>query len=209
MKRTLIIVLCAIFALFTLGGCSTLRERFGNKDDAYKKSVEGQSLEVPPGLDSPNRSGSLVIPEPSASVANVQTDASVPVAKFEPSSAPPIEAMDLAGGGMQVADGLDHTWTRVGLALERSGVATIVSRDAVKRTYDISTTGTKSSSPSFLKKVATLGMARDKNIKTPVGLRVRVSGSDGASTVTVEGATTESGTNAARQILQMLRQRMS
>ncbi len=211
MKRTISIVLCAVFALSTLGACSSLRERFSSsgKSDAYQKSVQGQPLEVPPGLDSPNRTGALTIPEPSAAVANIKADASVPAARIEPSKAPPTEAMSLSGDGMQVADTLDHTWARIGLALERSGVATIQSRDAAQRTYEISATGAKSRSPSLLKKVVTLGMAGDKNVKTVVGLRVRVSGSDGASKVTVEGATTESGTNAARQVLQTLRQRLS
>lgn len=202
-------VLCAVFALSALSACGTLRERFGSKSDEYKNSEQAPALEVPPGLDAPNRTGSLTIPEPSASVANLKTDGSVPAAEFKPSSAPPTQAMNLAGGGLQLADSLDHTWARVGLALERSDVATIQSRDAAQRTYDISTTGEKTRSPGFLKKVVTLGMARDKNVKTAVTLRIRVGGSDGASTVTVEGATTESGSSAAQRVLQTLRQRMT
>ncbi|HET9033437.1 MAG TPA: hypothetical protein VFN25_11090 [Dokdonella sp.] len=209
MKRTLLIVPCALFALSALSGCTMMREHFGSKSDAYKKSAQGKPLEVPPGLDSPNRSGSLTIPEPSASVASEVTDGRAPAVDFQPSIAPPLEAANLAGDGMQVADGPDHTWTRVGLALERSGIATIVSRDAAQRTYEITATGTKSTSPSFLKKVVTLGMANDKRVKTPVGLRVRVTGVEGASKVTVEGATTAAGANAAREVLQTLRQRMS
>ncbi len=209
MKRTLSIGLCAVFALFVLSACGTLRERFGSKSDAYTKSEQAPALEVPPGLDAPNRSGSLTIPEPSAKVANLKTDGSVPTTAFTPSSAPPIETMNLAGGALQLADSLDHTWTRVGIALERSGVATIQSRDAVQRTYEISTTGVKTRSPGFLKKVVTLGMAGDKSVRTPVGLRIRISGTDGASKVTVEGATTESGSNAAQRVLQTLRQRMT
>ncbi len=209
MKRTLSILLCVFAVLSLLGGCSSLRTRFGSKTDAYKKSVETRPLEVPPGLDAPNHTGSLVIPEPNASVANVSTDGSVPVAVIEPSSAPPLDAQNLGGEGLTVTDTLANTWARVGLALERSGIATIQSRDAGARTYDISAKGKKTRSPGFLKKVATLGMARDKHVSTPVGLRVRVSGSDGASKVTVEGATTESGSDAATQVMQTLRQRMS
>lgn len=192
-----------------LGGCSSLRARFGNKTDAYKKSVQTHPLEVPPGLDAPNHTGSLVIPQPNASVANATTDGSVPAVMLEPTSAPPLDAQNLGGEGLSVSDTLASTWSRVGLALERSGFATIQSRDAQARTYDISAKGKKTRSPSFLKRVATLGMARDKSISTPVGLRVRVSGSDGACKVTVEGATTESGSNAAAQVLQSLRERMS
>ncbi|MEO7935207.1 MAG: hypothetical protein ABIR27_03025 [Dokdonella sp.] len=209
MKRTLSILLCVFAVLSLLGGCSSLRERFGKKTDAYKKSVETRPLEVPPGLDAPNHTGALVIPEPNAAVANVTTDGRVPAVVVDPSSAPPLDAQNLGGDGLTVSDSLANTWSRVGLALERSGVATIQSRDAQARTYDISAKGKKTRSPGFLKKVATLGMARDKSVSTPVGLRVRVSGSDGACKVTVEGATTESGTNAAAQVLQSLRERMS
>ena len=209
MKRTLSNLLCVFAVLSLLAGCSSLRARFGNKTDAYKKSVEARPLEVPPGLDAPNHTGSLVIPEPSASVANVATEGNAPVAMIEPSSAPPLDAQNLGGDGFVVTDTLASTWARVGLALERSGVATIRSRDVDARTYDISAKGTKTRSPGFLKKVATLGMARDKHVSTPVGLRVRISGSDGASKVTIEGATTESGSDAAGQVLQTLRQRMT
>ena len=96
-----------------------------------------------------------------------------------------------------------------GLALERSGVATIQSRDEATRSYDIRTTGVTTQSPGWLKRAVTLGMAGDKKVTTPVNLRVRVSGTDGASSVLVEGASTASDMNAARQVLETLRQRMN
>ncbi|MBL0164267.1 MAG: hypothetical protein IPP82_11700 [Xanthomonadales bacterium] len=209
MKRILPIAVCALVLLPLLGGCGMLRAKFGNKGDAYKNSTQSRPLEVPPDLDSPNRSGALVIPEPSASASTATIDSSAPVAVFAPSSAPPLDTQNLAGDGLQIADSLANTWNRVGLALERSGVATIQSRDETARTYDISAVGKKTRSPGFLKKVVTLGMARDKSVSSPVGLRVRVSGSDGASKVSVEGAAGEAGANAARQVLESLRQRMS
>ena len=209
MKRILSIAVCAVVLLPLLGGCGMLRAKFGNKNDAYKSSTQTRPLEVPPDLDSPNRSGALVIPEQSASTGTAVGDISVPAANMAPSSAPPIDAQNLAGNGFQVADSLANTWRRTGLALERSGVATISSRDEAGRTYEISTMGKKTRSPGFLKKVATLGMARDKSVSSKVGLRVRISGSDGASKVTVEGAIGEAGADAARQVLETLRQRMS
>ena len=208
-KRNLTIVLCA-FALFSmLSGCNTMRNKFGRKDDAYKSSVQTAPLQVPADLDAPNRSGTLAIPEPSTPKATAATDSSVPAIDIKPSSAPPADAHNLSGDGFQVADSLTHTWTRVGLAIERSGVASIQSRDESARTYEISTTGKKTSSPGFWKKVVTLGMAGDKKVSTPVGLRVRVSGVDGASKVTVEGAGSEAGQQAAQEVLEVLRQRMS
>ncbi|MFZ1837209.1 MAG: hypothetical protein WAU20_00580, partial [Dokdonella sp.] len=83
------------------------------------------------------------------------------------------------------------------------------SRDEATRTYEINTVGKKTRSPGFFKKVFTLGMARDKSIKSAVALRVRVGGSDGASTVAVEGAAGEAGADAAAQVLDVLRQRMN
>jgi uncharacterized lipoprotein len=208
-KRTFSIVLCAFALLSSLSACSTLRERFGSKSDAYKGSSQTRPLEVPPDLDSPNHTGSLSIPEPSATGTSLVSDTGVPAAMIEPSKVPPLDAQNLGGDGVQVADTLTNTWKRVGLALERSGAATITARDETARTYEISAKGKKVQSPGLLKRVVTLGMAGKKSISTPVGLRVRVSGNDGACKVTVEGATTEAGSDAARQVLETLRQRMS
>jgi uncharacterized lipoprotein len=157
-----------------------------------------------------NRSGALVIPDVgTAASTSTVSDSAVPDALIVPASAPPVDAQNLAGNGIQVADSLASTWRRVGLAIERSGVATIQSRDEAARTYEISTVGKKTRSPGFFKKVFTLGMARDKSIKSAVALRVRVGGSDGESTVAVEGAAGEAGADAAAQVLDVLRQRMN
>ena len=138
MKRILPIAVCAIFLLPLLGGCGMIRAKFGNKSDAYKNSTQTRPLEVPPDLDSPNRTGALVIPGPSASTGTAVSVSAAPAAIIVPSSAPPLEAQSLAGEGFQVADSLANTWRRTGLALERSGVATIQSRDEAARTYEIS-----------------------------------------------------------------------
>lgn len=209
MKRSLPIAVCAIVLLPLLGGCGALRAKFGNKSDAYKHSVQTHPLEVPPDLDTPNRTGTLVIPEPSASAATANFDASAPAADITPSNAPPVDAQNLAGDGLLIADTQANTWRRVGLALERSGVATIKARDEATQSYEINAVGKKTSSPGFMKEVFTLGMAHDKSVSSSVALRVRITGSDGASKVIVEGATGEAGASAARQVLETLRQRMS
>lgn len=209
MKRILSIAIFAIVLLPLLGGCGTLRAKFGNKSDAYKGSAQTRPLEVPPDLDAPNRSGSLLIPELSASAPAAVIDGRAPAADIAPSIAPPSDAQNLAGDGLKVADTLANTWHRVGLALENSGVATIQSRDEATLTYEISAVGKQTSSPGFMKKVVTLGMAKDKSVSSTVGLRVRITGSNGASNVIVEGAAGEAGTNAARQVLDTLRKRLS
>jgi uncharacterized lipoprotein len=209
-KKNIALVLAAIALLSLLGGCSYLRTKFGSKSDAYKNSSQARPLEVPPDLDAPNRSGALQIPEPGASTATVATDGSAPAPLVPPAAAPPMSAAaSLGGDGLQVADTLANTWVRVGLALERSGIATIQARDEAARSYEIRATGQKTRRPGLLKRVVTLGMAGDKTVATPVNLRVVVSGSDGASKVTVQGAATESDTSAARQVLDTLRQRLN
>jgi len=209
-KRILTLAFAVVASLTVLSGCSYLRTKFGSKSDAYKNSAQTRPLEVPPDLDAPNHSGSLVIPEPGTPSASPVADAGVPVGTAAPSIAPPLGASTTLGGdGLQVSDSLANTWTRVGLALERSGIATIQSRDAEARTYDVTTAARTTKSAGWFKKAITLGMAGDKTVSAPVNLRVRVGGADGASKVTVEGATTASGGNAARDLLETLRQRMT
>ena len=210
MKRILTLAFTVVASLTVLSGCSYLRTKFGNKGDAYKNSAQTRPLEVPPDLDAPNHSGALVIPEPGTPSVSASSDTRVPDVAATPSIAPPLaSSTSLGGDGLQVSDSLANTWTRVGLALERSGIATIQSRDAEARTYDVVTAGRKTKSPGWLKKVVTLGMAGDKTVSAPVSLRVRIGGADGASKVTVEGATSASGDTAARNLLETLRQRMT
>lgn len=208
-NRHLSMAFVLLAAMLVLPGCSYLRSKFGGNQDAYKASAQTRPLEVPPDLELPNHSGSLVIPEPSpANTQIVENDAS-PALSIAPGATPPSVATITGGDTMQVADSVQNTWRRVGLALERSGIASIQSRDEVARTYEISTQAKQVRSPGWFKRVVTLGMARDQKVSTPVLLRVRVSGEDGASKVTIEGANSGAGDTAAREVLETLRQRMS
>jgi uncharacterized lipoprotein len=188
-----------------------MRSKFGSKSEVYKVSAQAKPLEVPADLDAPNKSGTLVIPEPSANAAPAAADTSVPAASISSTqTAPPrTAAPSLGGEGMSVADTPASTFRRVGLALTRSGVATIEKTDENTRTYEILTNGSTTKSPGWFKKTVTLGMADDKKILTPVRLRIRVSGSGNESRVTVEGVTSEAATSAARNILETLGQRLS
>ncbi|MGB0132258.1 hypothetical protein [Dokdonella sp.] len=209
-KRNLTFLLGLLVALTMLSGCGYMRSKFGSKSEVYKVGAQSKPLEVPPDLDAPNRTGTLVIPEPSPTAAPAAADTSVPVASISDQAAPPITAAPSLGGeGMTVADTPASTWNRVGLALERSGVATIEKRDEKTRTYEVLTNGSTTKSPGWLKKTVTLGMADDKKVLTPVRLRIRVSGTGSESRVTVEGATSEAATSAARNILATLGQRLS
>jgi uncharacterized lipoprotein len=192
-----------------LSGCGYLKTKFGGKKDAYKKSTQTQPLEVPPDLDSPNRSGTLLIPEPGTSTLAGTSVTRVPDAMITPTAVPPVSAtLTASGDGLQLADTLASTYRRVGLALERSGVATILSRDEGTRSFVIRTTGQTKKSPGWFKRAITLGMADDKKVSVPVELRVSVTGTDGASKVVVEGAASESERSAAKRVLETLGQRM-
>jgi uncharacterized lipoprotein len=207
-KRILSRLLIVMLSAALLSGCGYLRTKFGKKD-VYKKSTQSQPLEVPPDLDSPNRSGTLLIPEPGTPTTAGTSDARVPDAMITPTAAPPVSAsLTATGDGLQLADTLANTYRRVGFALERSGVATILSRDEAARSYDIRTTGQTRKSPGWFKRAITLGMADDKKVSTPVQLRVDVTGTDGASKVMIEGAASESERSAAKRVLEILNQRM-
>lgn len=210
MKRILSHLLIAMLSVALLSGCSYLRTKLGAKNDAYKKSAQSRPLEVPPDLDSPNRSGTLQIPDPGTPSAAGISDARVPDAMITPAAVPPVSAsLSASGNGLELADTLANTFRRVGLALERSGVATILSRDEAARSFDIRTSGQTTKPPGWFKRAITLGMADDKKVSTPVNLRVNVVGTDGASQVVIEGAATESERNAARRVLETLGQRMN
>ncbi|MEZ5461470.1 hypothetical protein [Dokdonella sp.] len=210
MKRNLTILIGLVAMLTLLSGCAYMRSKFGSKSEEYKVGAQVKPLEVPSDLDAPNKSGTLVIPEPSPNAATAAADTSVPTAVITTQAAPPrTAAPSLGGEGMNVADTPASTFKRVGLALTRSGVATIEKTDESARTYEVLTNGSTTKSPGWLKKTVTLGMADDKKILTPVRLRIRVSGSGNESRVTIEGTTSEAATSAARNILETLGQRLS
>jgi uncharacterized lipoprotein len=195
-----------------LGGCGFVHRHFERKDDEYKKSVQERPLEVPPDLDSPNNSGALVIPAAGAATGTASAapaaDGSLAAPTSVPPSAPAVAGTSIGGDGLRVADAVDSTFSRVGLAIERSGVATILSRDEAGHAYTVQTTGQTTTKPGWFKRAITLGHAGTKTT-AQVQLTVRVSADGNASKVGVEGATDEASQDAARSLLASLRQRMS
>jgi uncharacterized lipoprotein len=216
-RRNILALLAALAASMLLGGCGFVHKHFGHKD-TYQNSRQERPLEVPPDLDTPNSSGALVIP-PAAnaaapgSAAAPSNAAAAPPEISTPPSAPPASVATGAGvspeeGGLRVADTLESTWTRVGLALTNSGAATISSRDEAAHTYTVATTGQATTRPGWFKRAITLGHASGKTT-AKVTLTVRVSADGAASTVSVEGATDDASRDAARTLLATLRQRLS
>lgn len=205
MKRYLSLALCIVAASSLLGGCGYLRTKFGSKPDAYKNSSQTRPLEVPPDLDKPNSSGTLVIPDRSGAPASAAVGDATPASV----ATSPSSTVVATGDGIRVTDSVSSTWSRVGLALERSGVATIESKDEAAYTYQVKANATTSRRPGWFKRAITLGRAGDKKVSTPVTLGVRVTSDGEASKVTVEGATDAAGESAARDLLETLRQRLS
>ena len=200
-----------------LGGCSWFHRHSEKQANEYKTGVQERPLEVPPDLDKPSTAGALTIPEvgsPAAPVSTSPADASTaPAGAAAPVAAAPAagEAAPpalLSADGLHVADSVDSTWNRVGLALERSGAATILARDEAQRTFDVQTTGQVVEKPGWFKKTITLGMAKGKSAP-PAKLKLRVAAEGNGSKVTVEGASDEASQQAAQALLSTLKSRLS
>lgn len=212
MKRILIALLTAVVAASLLSGCSYFRKRTERKNNEYKMAVEERPLEVPPGLDMPNTSGALTIPQAGGSTA------SAPGASASSAEAPPAASSEviaaagqgvvLGGTGLHINDTVDSAWSRVGLALERSGAATVLSRDEAGKSYTVQTTGKTTVKPGWFKRAITLGQAETKKT-AQVQLTVRVGEDGDGSKVSVEGASDEASRDAARALLATLRERLS
>lgn len=214
MRRNTIALLTIVAAGSLLGGCGFLNRHLERKNDEYKRAVESRPLEVPPDLDAPNSSGTLNIPAPAAPGANTAaTPSTAPATDVSASVAPaPMAAAApgaiLSGDGLAVADTVPNTWARVGLALERSGAATIIARDEAGHAYTVETTGQTVEKAGWFKRAITFGRAGNK-VTARVQLTVRVGTEGNGSRVAIEGANDDAARDAARSLLQALRERLS
>lgn len=210
-RRDFIALPAALAAVVLLGGCNFFHRQADRHANDYKAARESRPLEVPPDLDSPNGTAALTIPPIGTAPAAVASS-SAPASSGGVAAAPPTMAagsgVTLSGDGLVVADAVASTWTRVGLALERSGAATITGRDESANTYSVETTGQTTTRPGWFKRAVTLGRAGNK-VTAKVQLTVRVAGAGNGSRVSVEGANDEASRDAARALLQTLRERLS
>ena len=198
-----------------LASCGWFDRHFHKDNTEYKTSVQERPLEVPPDLDKPNTSGALTVPEAGATTAPVATsDASAPPAGTPAGEAPATTAPTsaaasavLSGDALHVSDTVDSVWNRVGLAMERSGAATILARDEAQRTYDVQTTAQVVAKPGWFKKAITLGMAKGTTT-AQAHLKLRVSAEGDASKVSVEGASDDASKQAAQALLSTIKQRL-
>jgi uncharacterized lipoprotein len=188
------IVVALLFVAVMLPGCGL----FGRKSD-YQQSRESRPLEIPPDLDTPATSTALTIP-----VGGSGSGAASAAADSAGGPPPPVVAG--SASSLRVSDSVSGAWRRVGIALERSQVAEIVSRDETAATYTLTgTTTTRQAEGGFLKRMFT----RDKVSTGSVTRIVRVVADGEKSSVRVED---ESGApvddELARRVIEALRQRL-
>ncbi|MGH8174212.1 MAG: hypothetical protein ACREPX_13805, partial [Rhodanobacteraceae bacterium] len=134
--------------------------------------------------------------------------ATAPAGAAPPVSPAVASGATLLGDGLRVSDSVESTYSRVGLALERSGAATVLARDEASHSYDVQTTSQTTTKPGWFKEVITLGMAKGTST-APARLKVVVSPDGAGSKVSVQGATDEASQKAAQALLATLTQRLS
>jgi len=201
--------LSIVAAATLLGGCGMFHR---HHDNYYSKAQEAKPLEVPPDLDAPVSSSELTVPAAGASSATASaTPSSPPV-----SGAPP--QVSLSGDSLHVADSVAHAWTRVGLALERAQVGTISERNEAAHSYTLEVTGLKAATPVpaehhwYTRVLHPFGGGSDTTAAASVSghLTVTVSADGDGARVEVAGASGDaSAAEAARRVLNALRERMS
>lgn len=128
--RPLLVATLAVAVVGT-SGCSWLRSKFGGNRD-YLESQQNRPLEVPPDLDTPVARGGVVIPDLPAGAAAAGGSTAVPG-----------EASAIAGiDAFTVADTVDSTWRRLGLALAKVEGVTVDERAQLLNSYSVTYRGT-------------------------------------------------------------------
>jgi uncharacterized lipoprotein len=201
----------------TLGGCSW----FHHRNDYYAKAAETRPLDVPPDLDTPVTSNELIVPSASASSTSTSSTSIAPPSASISAGASSYtgSSTTLIGDGLHVADSPEHTWQRVGLALERAQVGTISARDESSKSYTVEVAGLgepAAAAPEehhwYTRVLHPFGGGSSNAKAQPVSghLTVRVSQDKSGAKVNVEGDSSDSATaTAARRVLEVLRERLS
>ncbi len=198
MSKAVIVRAAVLAASLVIAGCGL----FGGdkRREAYQGSREGRTLEVPPDLDTPETTRSLVIPETGA----VEADSDTAPPSDAPSAAPSARIEPGDEATLKLGDGVAGAWRRVGLALERSGVGEIVSRDESAYTFTVKSTVTERDR-GLLSRM----FGRDK-VKIEEATRVvRIVQDGDGSLIRIEdesGATVED--TAARRLIAAIKQRL-
>jgi uncharacterized lipoprotein len=194
--------LAALALTCALGACSWLRaDRTG-----YQQSRETRPLEVPPDLDSPATATELTIP--GSGTATARSTGST--ASAAPPSVPPSSGTQAPSSyvgtetTLVLTDEASSAWRRVAIALERSGVMTVVAKDEAAGSVTLKREMVKTEGGWFRKMI---GQANTK--PESVTRVVRVVAEGAGSRVHVEdeaGRTVED--ESARQIIAAVKQRL-
>lgn len=113
------------FAMLSQAGCAWTRNKLG-MDARYQDSVQNQPLEVPPGLDLPNTTGAVIVPDMAPGSGGVSTQA------------PGVGGI----ASFTLADSADSAWRRIGLALGNIEGVTINDRAQLLNSYAVTYQGT-------------------------------------------------------------------
>jgi uncharacterized lipoprotein len=199
-----------------LNGCSWFHHH--DKVDYYKGAVETRPLEVPPDLDTPSTSKELVVPgttTPAPSASAVSSSAPAMAQTSTASVSPPVDA----AAELHVADTVENTYQRLGLALDRAEIGKVTSRDEATRSYTLDFSGavTMTAAPQehhwYSRVLHPFGGGSNAEAKTQQvtsALRVSVIDDTGGSRISVSGIPGDpSASAAARRVIEVLRERFS
>lgn len=201
MSKAVVVGSLVLAACVALAGCGMFG---GNKREAYEGSRAGRPLEVPPDLDAPATSRSLVIPAAGAAAGDSQ-----PPSDASPSDGAPIASSPGAiepgtASSLKIGDAPAGAWRRVGLALERSGVGEILARDASAGTYTVKSTVTEREGGLLSRMIG-----RDKVSVSEATRVVRIVPDGEGSEIRVEDESGEAVEDAAaRKLIAAIRQRL-
>ena len=192
MAHTAIKIASAAACSLLLTACTL----FGAKSD-YEQAQETRPLEIPPDLDSPSANNSMLVPAAPASGGDSAALAS-------PQS---IEAGEASS--LKLGDSVSGAFKRVGLALERSGVAEIVARDESAATITVSGSSSTepTAKPGFFKRMFSSDDKATAAVKVTRVVRIVADGS--GCLVRVENDQGEATNDElSRRVIAAIRQRL-
>jgi uncharacterized lipoprotein len=211
-----------LVATALLSGCSWFHH---DKVEYYKGAAETRPLEVPPDLDAPATNHALVVPGSTPAAAAPAAHAPVTpapaaaaaasTAPATPSAMPPAAAVAADATELHVADTVDSTWQRVGLALERAQLGKITSKDDAARSYAFEFNGPVDAAPApehhwYTPVLHPFGGDKPKASVVTSALRVNVSEDAGGARVSVVGNPNDASAAAAtHRLIAVLRERLS
>ena len=193
-----------IVATAMLGGCGWFHR---DHVDYYKGTQETRPLEVPPDLDKPSTARNLVVPG--------ATGAPSKAAGADAIAPPSAAGFAADASDLHIADTLDNTYQRVGLALDHAQLGKVASKDDAAHSYVYDFDGAVASAPAqehhwYSRVLHPFGGDKAQTRSVKSSLRVNVSEDAGGARISVVPASGDtSGQAAATRLLSALRERLS